>query len=388
VPATTLHRLLYRPVFHPAYEELVDWLSGARSEPPEGILDAAMRERARAFAERHGSIVGALAVAGLSGSDFIAGWKRRDEPLDIGLVDEASMLHADQLDDLKALFPSLVLFGDPAQLGPVKGTGMVFDTLPAPAVARLTTVHRQAAGNPIIRLAHALAEPDLSFAAFEDEVRREAEGDPRVEVAPSMDADLMARSPALVWRNATRLRLIAAFRQAFEAPADALVPGEPLVCDGIELPAKHANRRIELEARGLIRGAQAVFLRAGRQRGFVRVHMVGAEEPVVTCAAIVRIESAEEAAEPWLPFAARMGATFVHGAALTIHKAQGSQWPVVQVFAPDLWTAARTGREDAGLPLWKRLAYVALTRAQERLRWVVRPRLARPSAPLSADDLA
>jgi len=83
-----------------------------------------------------------------------------------------------------------------------------------------------------------------------------------------------------------------------------------------------------------------------------------------------------------------MGAVFVHGAALTVHKAQGSQWPTVQVFAPDLRAAAFSGHEDAGLPLWKRLAYVAVTRAQERLRWVVAARLARPAAPLTTKDLA
>jgi exodeoxyribonuclease-5 len=202
-----------------------------------------------------------------------------------------------------------------------------------------------------------------------------------------MDPDVMTRSPALVWRNATRLRLIAAFRRAYEAPDDALVPGEPLVCDGVELPAKQQNRRIELEARGLVRGAQAVFVRAGTRPGFARIHVIGAEDPRVSCAAIVRIEGQGEE-EPWLPFAARMGAVFVHGAALTIHKAQGSQWPTVQVFAPDLRAAAFSGREDAGLPLWKRLTYVALTRAQERLCWVVQPRLARPAGPLTTDDLS
>ena len=75
-----------------------------------------------------------------------------------------------------------------------------------------------------------------------------------------------------------------------------------------------------------------------------------------------------------------MGATFLHGAAVTIHKAQGSQWDTVQVFAPDLYAAARRpGRTEAGQPLWKRLAYVAITRAQERLIWVVRNRLSKPS---------
>lgn len=387
VPATTLHRMLYRPVFHDHYQGIVDWLTGARGEPPEGVLEAAMQARAKAFFERHGSVVGALAVAGLSGSDFISGWARREEPLDIGLIDEASMLHDHQLADLRELFPTLVLFGDPAQLGPVKGTGMVFDSLPTERVRRLETVHRQAEGNPIIRLAHALGDPTITFEAFEHMVREEAERDPRVEVTPRMDADLMARSPALVWRNATRQRLIAAFRHAFGVPEGVLVPGEPLVCDGVELPAKEQNKRVELEARGLIRGAQAVFLRAGKRPGFVRIHVVGADEPRVSCAAIVRLEGPQDA-EPWLPFAARMGAVFVHGAALTIHKAQGSQWPTVQVFAPDLRAAAWSGREDAGLPLWKRLAYVVLTRAQERVRWVVLPRLARPTAPLGVDDLS
>jgi exodeoxyribonuclease-5 len=72
---------------------------------------------------------------------------------------------------------------------------------------------------------------------------------------------------------------------------------------------------------------------------------------------------------------------------VTIHKAQGSQWENVQVFAPDLYAAARMGRSEAGQPLWKRLAYVAITRAQERLIWVVRNRLSKPSGPLRVDDL-
>ena len=46
-----------------------------------------------------------------------------------------------------------------------------------------------------------------------------------------------------------------------------------------------------------------------------------------------------------------------------------------------------SNRSEAGIPLWKRLAYVAITRAQERLLWVTKARLARPSAPLGIDDL-
>jgi len=202
-----------------------------------------------------------------------------------------------------------------------------------------------------------------------------------------VEVDLMARSPVLVWRNATRIRLIQAFRHVHGAPEDALLPGEPLICDGIELPLKHRKRRLDLEARGLIKGAQVVYLGPGRKQGFSRLHVIGAPDPQVSAASIVKIEKPDEE-EPFIPYAARMGATFLHGAAVTIHKAQGSQWEAVQVFAPDLFAAARMGRIEAGQPLWKRLAYVAITRAQERLYWVVRNRLSKPTYPLTTEDLA
>ncbi|MEL7026726.1 MAG: ATP-binding domain-containing protein, partial [Pseudomonadota bacterium] len=213
-----------------------------------------------------------------------------------------------------------------------------------------------------------------------------AETDERVILAQRVEAEKMARSPVLVWRNATRIRLIQAFRQAYDAPLDTLLSGEPLICDGIELPLKHRKKRIDLEARGLIKGAQVIYLGPGSRSGFSRLHVVGAEQPQVSAASIVKIEMPGEE-EPFIPYAAHMGATFLHGAAVTIHKAQGSQWDEVQVFAPDLWAAANSGRVEAGVPLWKRLAYVAITRAQTRLFWVVRNRLAKPESPLSTADL-
>ena len=387
VPATTLHRLLYTPVYDPEYEALAEWLAGTGDRPRiEALTDAAL-DRAKAFYDQHASIPGALAAAGLRGSDFIRGWKRREDALDVGLVDEASMLDERQFDDLREIFPLLVLFGDPAQLAPVGQSGeMVFDRLADSQRLILHRIHRQADDSPILDLAHALADETLDFAGFERLVHEAASRDPRVVWAERVESDLLARSPVLVWRNATRIRLIHAFRTAFGAPADALLPGEPLICDGIELPLKHRKKRIDLEARGLIKGAQVVYLGPGRKPGFSRLHVIGAEDPRLSAASIVKIEM-PEAEEPFIPFAAQMGAVFLHGAAVTIHKAQGSQWPDVQVFAPDISAAAWSNRTEAGLPLWKRLAYVAITRAQERLLWVTRPRLARPGGPLGIADL-
>ncbi|MFQ6753155.1 AAA family ATPase [Cereibacter sphaeroides] len=387
VPATTIHRILYSPVYDPQYERIAEWLAGNGKRPEvEGLSETAL-DRAKAFYEQVPSIPGALAAAGLRGSDFIKGWKRRDEPLDVGFVDEASMLDERQFDDLREIFPTLVLFGDPAQLAPVGQSGkMVFDTMGEARKLTLSRIHRQAEDNPILDLAHALADPDLSFETFEAMVERAARQDERVQVAQRVDADLMARSPVLVWRNQTRIRLITAFRAAQGAPETELLPGEPLICDGIELPLKHRKKRIDLEARGLIKGAQVIYLGPGNREGFARLHVVGAEDPQVSAASIIKIEKPGEE-EPFIPSAARMGAAFLHGAAVTIHKAQGSQWEVVQVFAPDLWAAAQAGRSEAGVPLWKRLAYVAITRAEKRLVWVVRNRLALPQQQLSVEDL-
>jgi exodeoxyribonuclease-5 len=387
VPATTIHRILYTPVYDPEYERIAAWLAGQGDRPQiEGLTEAAL-DRAAAFYASNSSIPGALAAAGLRGSDFITGWKRREEPLDIGLVDEASMLDERQFEDLQDIFPNLLVFGDPAQLAPVNQPGgMVFDALPAARKLELHRIHRQTADNPILDLAHALADPALEFEDFETMVREAAARDPRVVWAQRVEVDLMARSPVLVWRNATRIRLINAFRAVHGAPEDALLEGEPLICDGIELPMKHRRKRLDLEARGLIKGAQVIYLGPGRKPGFSRLHVVGAEDPQVSAASIVKIEKPGEE-EPFIPFAANMGATFLHGAAVTIHKAQGSQWDNVQVFAPDLYAAARAGRVEAGQPLWKRLAYVAITRAQTRLFWVVRNRLAKPTGPLRIDDL-
>ncbi len=387
VPATTIHRILYTPVYAPEYEKIAEWLAGQGDRPEvEGLTDAAL-DRAFAFYQQVKSIPGALAAAGLRGSDFIKGWKRREDPLDIGFVDESSMLDERQFDDLREIFPTLVLFGDPAQLAPVGQSGeMVFDRLKPSARITLNRIHRQEADSPILDLAHALGDGGLQFETFERMVEDAARRDPRVVVAERVEADLMARSPVLVWRNQTRVRLIQAFRAAYGAPADELLPGEPLICDGIELPLKHRRKRIDLEARGLIKGAQVIYLGPSKRAGFSRLHVIGAEEPQVSVASIVKIELPDEE-EPFIPFAATMGVALLHGAAVTIHKAQGSQWPDVQVFAPDLWVAARVGRVEAGIPLWKRLAYVAITRAESRLIWVTRNRLARPTAPLGVADL-
>ena len=385
VPATTIHRIIYTPVYDPQFEKLAEWLEGERTTRPiiEGLAKESL-DRAYAFYQEQPSVPGAFAAAGLRGADFITGWKRRDQPLDIALVDEASMLDGEKLDDLTEIFGLVILFGDPAQLAPVGSQGaMVFESLAEDRRHALSRIHRQAADNPILDLAHMLGDPGLEFHDFEEALSVAAARDERVLIAQRADADLMCESPVLVWRNKTRMRLIKAFRAAHACPERELIPGEPLICDGLELPLRQRKQRMDLEARGLIKGAQARYLGPGRKPGFARVDIAGTEESGISVAAIIQIESPDED-EPIILSAARSGALFLHGAACTIHKAQGSQWPVVQVFAPDLFAAARSQAVEAGLALWKRLAYVAITRAETRLVWVTRYLISRPEETLAA----
>jgi len=237
-----------------------------------------------------------------------------------------------------------------------------------------------------LKLSNFLLDPEITFSDFEMLIREIANEDERIVWAQRVNVDLMSRSPVLVWRNATRIRLINAFRSVYNAPNDRLMEGEPLICDGLELPLKHRKKRIDLEARGLTKGANVIYLGPGKKAGFSRLFVVGSESPILSAASIVKIELPNED-EPFIPFAAKMGAIFLHGSAVTIHKAQGSQWEHVQVFGGDIYAAAQTNKVEAGLPLWKRLAYVAITRAQEKLYWVTRSRLSKPSVPLDISDL-
>ncbi len=387
VPATTLHRILYRPIYHPEYEAIADWLTDGGAKPVSELVDAEALDRAKEFYGNTPSVPSALAIIGARGSDFIKGWKRREEVLDIGFVDESSMLDSQQIEDLQEIFNTLVLFGDPAQLAPIgKSEGMVFEKVASENSFNLSRIHRQAEGSPILDLAHALADPMLEYSDFNQMIRELSRNDDRVVTVERVDTDLMARSPVLVWRNATRKRLITGFRRAHGIEDGQMRPGEPLICDGIELPMKHRAKRIDLEARGLIKGAQSIFLGQGNKSGFARIFVNGAADPYISVASIIQIEHPDRE-EPDMISAARMGASFLHGAASTIHKAQGSQWPQVQVFAPDIAAAARSGRNEAGIPLWKRLVYVALTRAEHRFLWITDYKMAKPTKPLDPKDV-
>ncbi len=385
--ATTLHRVLYSPLYDPNYEKISDWLQGISMKPSLEAFSVEKLDNIKSFFSNHPSIPGALASVGIRTSDFITGWKRRESPLDIGIVDESSMLTQTQVEDLKKIFKVLILFGDPGQLSPVEQHGqMVFHKLQAEKKLYLTTIHRQSQDNPIIKLANFLKDPLITYDDFNVRIKKLSQEDNRVLVSSKVCPELMCRSPVLVWRNKTRIRLISAFRKVFDIPDNALIPGEPLICDGIELPNRYRKKKIDLEERGLIKGAHVIYLGKGKKNGFCKLHVVGIGEPNVSVASIIQMERPNKQ-RPDILSAAGMGVLFVHGASTTIHKAQGSQWTEVQVFAPDIEASARSELIESEIPLWKRLAYVAITRAQNKLVWVTDYKIANTKDTISTKDL-
>src|ERR1700741_4644410 len=65
------------------------------------------------------------------------------------IIDECSMVDAELGRDLMSFGVPLLVLGDPAQLPPIQGGGFFTDAKPD---AMLTEVHRQAQGDPILKL--------------------------------------------------------------------------------------------------------------------------------------------------------------------------------------------------------------------------------------------
>lgn len=383
VAATTIHKLMYVPLYAPDYEELVAWLRRPEGEPPQlERRDAdAVAEIAAVYADT-GSMPAALAAVGLRTSDFIVGWRRRDGVIDVALVDEASMIGEDVLKDLRALAKVLILFGDPAQLAPV-GSKTMPVVEPGPAIkAHLTQIRRQAAGNPILDLAHLIQEPSATLGDLERAIADFAERDERIALSQRACADTMIASPMLVWTNDTRRRVIGAWRAAHGLPETALGAGEPVMVNGIETRGCAPDARMTLEAAGLVKGATAIHLGPGRKPGFVRLCLPDLDGKTVQVSAILEFETSRDGKRE-IGASARGGVILSPCCATTIHRSQGSQFPTVQVYGPDIQAAARSGKIESGTPLWKRLAYVAITRAQERLVWVTSPKMTRPRVSLA-----
>ena len=257
------------------------------------------------------------------------------------IIDECSMVDEELARDLLSFSKPVLVLGDPAQLPPVKGGGFFTDAEPE---VMLTEVHRQAAHNPIIRMSMAVREGGrLALGDY---------GDSRVIARRDIDATaVLDAGQVLVGTNKTRRAYNTRLRalRGFTDPMP--MAGEKLVC--------LRNDR----TKGLLNGGLwTVETLRPKRKGFLRMVLRPEDDVGVKSAKVSVLPAFFEGHEGELAYATRRESDeFDFGYALTVHKAQGSQWDEVVLF--DESYAFREHRD--------RWLYTGLTRAAEKITVVV-----------------
>ncbi len=298
---------------------------------------------------------------------------RRMQGVRVVFVDEASMI-TDQEHRMLTEHFRVVYFGDPDQLPPVLRDGSAdspADVLDHPDF-RLKTIHRQSEESPILQAAaHARAGQQLEFIEFTDD---------RVQILhetndclgrDDFDQLLDQHDVILAGRNITRIRLnrrVRHLRNLLDHPGDVTPkPGEILVATQ---QMREAFDRVGVQngQRLVVKDFQGVVSKR--------------EEPysdVLDLRLLVALEDRPNLEDELIISSQMLHGDHVRGSqivthdvsgprsnilrcewgyALTVHKAQGSEWPRVLVVNDVV------GDERVPLARWN---YVAYTRAIDQL---------------------
>ena len=257
------------------------------------------------------------------------------------IVDECSMVDADLGRDLLSFGKPVLVLGDPAQLPPVKGGGFFTDGAPD---VMLTEVHRQAVDNPIIKMSMLVREGGrLALGAY---------GESRVIERGDIDSGAVtAADQLLVGLNRTRRSYNKRMRELFGRDDVFPGPGDKLVCLRND------------KTKGLLNGGiWFVKTVAKTRKKKLALNVVPEEDLARKPLRIGVLPEFFQGLEDGLsPKIRRDSDEFDYGYALTVHKAQGSQWNTVVLF--DESFAFREHRN--------RWLYTGITRAAKQLTIVV-----------------
>jgi exodeoxyribonuclease V len=263
---------------------------------------------------------------------------------DLIIIDECSMVDSDLGNDLLSFERPVLVLGDPAQLPPVRGGGFFTEAEPD---VMLTEVHRQAKDDPIVRMAMTVREGGrLELGPY---------GPSRVVSRRALDpAEVLECDQVLVGLNKTRRLYNARLRELAGHTDPMPAVGEKLVC--------LRNDRVK----GLLNGSTWTVqaLRAPPRPDLVRLDVVPEDDPALRRRAtdIKVLRAMITGTDEEIPlFLRRETDEFTYGYALTVHKAQGSQWDRVTLF--DESYAFREHRA--------RWLYTGLTRAAQAITVVV-----------------
>ena len=255
------------------------------------------------------------------------------------VVDECSMVDEALGRDLMSFGVPILVLGDPGQLPPISGGGFFTDHEPD---CLLTEIHRQARDNPIIELAmHVREGKELMHGDW-----GAAKIIPRSDVTSEL---VLEADQVLLGTNRTRRRYNQRLRELKGFTAAHPQAGDKLVCLRND------------QVKGLLNGSLWTVMTSSRETTKPGINLlIKPEDDDMDrgSAKIKLLKSAFEDPDTEVPWQTKKRYDdFDYGYALTVHKAQGSQWNEVVLF--DESYAFRDTRE--------RWLYTAITRAAERL---------------------
>lgn len=254
------------------------------------------------------------------------------------VLDECSMVDEEIAKDLLSFEVPILALGDPGQLPPVRGTGFFVNAEPDHFLREVT---RTAKDNPIIRMSMDVREGrELELGDHDgSQVIEISEGYP--ELYTEHEQILVGRENRpksgtdTVWRANINRRVRTLLGRKSIYPE----VGDRLVC-----------LRNDRET-GLLNGQILRTISAEEVDGMVAMEVEkedGSREAITAHSCIFRGE------EPKF-WEIRDHQCLDFGYAMTVHKAQGSEWPKVLLF-----DQSRIFRQD-----WKRWLYTGITRASE-----------------------
>jgi exodeoxyribonuclease-5 len=255
------------------------------------------------------------------------------------VIDECSMVDEALGKDLLSFGTKVLVLGDPGQLPPVSGGGFFTEQEPD---YLLTEIHRQARDNPIIQLAMQVREGrEIMHGDYGT-----AQVISRNEVSQEM---VLEADQVLVGTNKTRKRYNQRLRELKGFASGYPAAGDKLVCLRND------------QVKGLLNGSLWQVMSSSKETTKPGINLLirPEDDDMDRGAAKIKVlKAAFEDVDGEIPWTMRKRYDeFDFGYALTVHKAQGSQWNNVVLF-DEAW-AFRESRE--------RWLYTAVTRAAERL---------------------
>lgn len=354
--ASTIHSLIYLPS-EKAREHLRQLTAALEEETDEAkrAILARQIETEKRKLESPAWILRGADETELTGADLL-------------IIDEVSMVGERVALDLLSFGVKTLVLGDPAQLPPVDGGGFFIDAEPDHL---LTEIHRSALDSPVTRIATAVrgaqvGERDYGITGLDGESGRVD----RIRIA-----NLLAHDQVLCGTNKTRWQAIHLLR-ALRGLATTM----PTTGDRIMILANSGSAEVFNGQQFTVR--QATDIQGKDDRIDLAVTDDDGNDRDLTCwrAGFTGVEGETQAKRDGRGSIA--AATF--GQAITVHKAQGSQWERVLVldesgvFASieaknEAQLRRRTGLPDhghsqaAGHRAGQRWLYTAATRASEQV---------------------